>query len=145
MINLQALMEASKEDLPDIYCDMDMVLVNFMKGADEAVGGDFVTSDKETRWKAVSQVKGFWANLDWLPGAKRLYQFIAKYDPHILSAYTGRDPTSKTGKMKRLKKNTKFKRGNIHLVLDVIFSSIFFGSIFMLIGSISTKTGIAPT
>ena len=64
MINLQALMEASKEDLPDIYCDMDMVLVNFMKGADEAVGGDFVTSDKETRWKAVSQVKGFWPNLD---------------------------------------------------------------------------------
>ena len=117
MINLQALMEASKEDLPDIYCDMDMVLVNFMKGADEAVGGDFVTSDKETRWKAVSQVKGFWANLDWMPGAKRLYQFIAKYDPHILSAYTGRDPSSKNGKMKWLSKHAKFTRANIHLVL----------------------------
>ena len=117
MINLQALMEASKEDLPDIYCDMDMVLVNFMKGADEAVGGDFVTSDKETRWKAVSQVKGFWTNLDWMPGAKRLYQFIAKYDPHILSAYTGRDPSSKNGKMKWLSKHAKFTRANIHLVL----------------------------
>ena len=32
--------EVSKLDLPDIHCDMDGVLCNFMKGADEAVGGD---------------------------------------------------------------------------------------------------------
>ena len=88
-----------------------------MKGADEAVGGDFVTSNKETRWKAVTQVKGFWANLDWVPNSKRLYQVISKYNPHILSAYTDSDHTSKNGKMKWLKKNTKIKRGNIHLVL----------------------------
>ena len=117
MRELWQLLEASNEDLPDIYCDMDQVLCNFMKGADEAVGGDFVTSDKETRWKAVTQVKGFWANLDWLPNSKRLYQTISKYNPHILSAYTGRDPASKSGKMKWVKKNTKIKRGNIHLVL----------------------------
>ena len=43
-------MEASDEDLPDIYCDMDQVLVDFMIGADEAVGGSFVTSDKGERW-----------------------------------------------------------------------------------------------
>ena len=28
--------EVSKEGLPDIYCDLDQVLVNFMKGAEEA-------------------------------------------------------------------------------------------------------------
>ena len=118
MINLQVLMEASSnEDLPDIYCDMDMVLVNFMKGADEAVSGSFVTTDKDERWNKVQQTKGFWANLDWMPGAKRLYQFIAKYDPHILSAYTSRDPSSKNGKMKWLKKHAKFTRANVHLVL----------------------------
>ena len=117
MKDIDQLTEASTEDLPEIYCDMDGVLCDFMKGADEAVGGDFVTSNKETRWKAVTQVKGFWANLDWLPNSKRLYQTISKYNPHILSAYTGRDPTSKNGKMKWLKKNTKIKRGNIHLVL----------------------------
>ena len=117
MKNLLAMTEASKEDLPEIYCDLDMVLVNFMKAADDAVGGDFVKSPKDDRWNSVNQVKGFWANLEWMPGAKRLYQFIVKYDPHVLSAYTGRDPASKLGKMKWLKKNTSFKRGNVHLVL----------------------------
>ena len=27
--------KVSKDDLPDIYCDMDMVLCDFMKGADK--------------------------------------------------------------------------------------------------------------
>ena len=90
------------EDLPDIYCDLDQVLVAFMKGAEAAIGGDFASTDKDERWKKINQTKGFWANLDWMPGGKRLYQFIEKYDPYVLSAYSGRDPTSKNGKMKWL-------------------------------------------
>ena len=117
MKDIIQLIEVSSEDLPRIYCDLDQVLVNFMKGADAAVSGSFVTTDKEARWNAVNQTKGFWSNLEWMPGSKRLYQMIIKYNPSVLSAYTGHDPTSKTGKMKWLKKNTKFKRGNIHLVL----------------------------
>ena len=35
----------------------------------------------------------------------------------ILSAYSNRDRNSKVGKMKWLRKNTKFKRANIHLVM----------------------------
>ena len=117
MIALAQLLEVSKEDLPSIYCDLDMVLVNFIKGADAAVGGSFADTPKDERWNKVNQVKGFWANLEWMPGAKRLYQFIARYDAHILSAYTDRDPTSRAGKMKWLAKNTDFKRSNINLVL----------------------------
>ena len=117
MKKLVELTEASKEDLPDIYCDLDEVLVDFMRGANAAVGGDFVKMDKDERWNTVNQTKGFWANLGWKPNAKRLHDFIIKYNPHVLSAYTGRDPTSKVGKMKWLKKNADFKRGNIHLVL----------------------------
>ena len=117
MKTLMQMMEASKDDLPDIYCDLDMVLVNFMKGADKAVGGSFVNSDKEERWNAINQTKGFWANLEWMPGAKRLYQFIEKYDPYVLSAFSGRDPTSKVGKMKWLAKHTNWKRGKINLVM----------------------------
>ena len=116
MINLQALMEVSNEDLPDIYCDMDQVLVDFMKGADEAVGGSFVTSDKGERWNKINQTKRFWAELEWMPGAKKLYQFIARYDPHILSAYSSRDPNSRNGKKKWLNKHTKFSPSNINLV-----------------------------
>ena len=117
MRELIELIEASNEDLPEIYCDLDEVLVDFMRGANAAVGGDFVKTDKDERWNKVNQTKGFWANLGWKPNAKRLHDFIIRYNPHVLSAYTGRDPTSKVGKMKWLKKNTGFKRANIHLVM----------------------------
>ena len=110
-------MIAEAEDLPDIYCDLDQVLVAFMKGAEAAIGGDFASTDKDERWNKINQTKGFWANLDWMPGGKRLYQFIEKYDPYVLSAYSGRDPTSKNGKMKWLAKNTNWKKGRINLVM----------------------------
>ena len=116
MKELIELTKASIEDLPSIYCDMDGVLVDFMKGADAAVGGSFVNTKKAERWDKVHQVKGFWENLDWMPGSKRLYQLIIKYDSHILSAYTSRNPISRTGKMKWLVKNTSFKKSNINLV-----------------------------
>jgi len=76
MKSLLEIMEASKDDLPEIYCDMDDVLVNFMKGAENAIGGDFASIDKDERWNKINQTKGFWENLDWMPSAKRLYQFI---------------------------------------------------------------------
>ena len=107
---LTQLLEAIKnEDLPEIYCDLDEVLVDFIRGADAAVGGNFIKADKKTRWNDINQVKGFWANLGWKPNAKRLHDFIIRYNPHVLSAFTGRDPTSKVGKMKWVKKNTEFK------------------------------------
>ena len=81
MINLQEIIKTSSEELPEIYCDLDQVLVDLMKGADEVVGGSFVTHDKDDRWKKINQTKGFWANLDWMPGGRKLYQFIARYDP----------------------------------------------------------------
>ena len=117
MKNIRELLEASKEDLPDIYCDMDGVLCNFMKAADYAAGGSFVTTDSKERWMKINQTRGFWENLEWMPGAKRLYQKIMKYNPYILSAYSGRDPTSRNGKMKWLAKNTDFKKSNILLVM----------------------------
>ena len=75
MRELWQLLEASNEDLPDIYCDMDQVLCNFMKGADEAVGSSFIHADKTERWNKINQTKNFWANLEWMPGGKRLWQF----------------------------------------------------------------------
>jgi len=75
-------MEASKDDLPEIYCDMDQVLVDFIGGAEEVIGMPFAQAEKDDRWEAIKNTKDFWANLDWMPGAKRLYSFIAKYDPH---------------------------------------------------------------
>ena len=107
----------SKSDLPTIYCDMDQVLCNFLNGADKAVGGLFIHAQKDTRWEKIGATKDFWANLEWMPGAKKLWQFIQRYDAHILSAYSGKDPSSKSGKMKWLARETKFKRSKIHLVM----------------------------
>ena len=110
-------MEVSKEDLPSIYCDMDMVLCDFLKGAEKVIGMPFPLANKQGRWEKITDTKDFWANLDWMPGAKKIVQSILRYDAHILSAYSTKDPNSKSGKMKWLPKNTNFKRGNIHLVL----------------------------
>ena len=117
MRHIQELLEANNEDLPEIYCDMDQVLCNFLKGADKVVGEPFVNADKEKRWNTISNTKDFWANLEWMPGAEKLYRRIEKYDPHILSAYSKRDNNSRRGKMKWLSRNTNFKRSKIHLVL----------------------------
>ena len=118
MKRLLELTEVTKSDLPEIYCDLDQVLVALMKGADKVVpGGSFINAPKDERWKAIHQTKNFWADLDWMPGAKRLYDFIIRYDSYVLSAYSNRDSNSKTGKMKWLKKNTKFKKSKINLVV----------------------------
>ena len=60
MKDIIQLIEVSSEDLPGIYCDLDQVLVNFMKGADAAVGGSFVTTDKDDRWNKINQTKRFY-------------------------------------------------------------------------------------
>ena len=119
MRNLSELTHLGEQNLPNIYCDMDQVLCNFLKGADSAVGGSFVTADRKTRWNTITSMgKKFWENLEWMPGSKQMYSFISKYDPYVLSAYSDKDATgSKTGKMNWLKKNTKFKRSKINLVL----------------------------
>ena len=107
----------TRDDLPSIYCDMDMVLCDFMKAADNVVGGSFVQADKADRWNKISNTKNFWANLEWMPGAKRLYNFIMKYDAHILSSYSKRDGNSRNGNLKWLSQRTDFKRSKIHLVM----------------------------
>ena len=116
MRDIEELYEVNKEDLPELYCDMDMVLVDFLKGAEKVVGQPFAKSDNKTRWSKISGTKDFWANLEWMPGAKKLYQRVAKYDTHILSAYSGKDPNSIKGKVEELGKNTSVPRSKIHLV-----------------------------
>ena len=117
MKTLLEVRQISEAELPTIFCDMDEVLVAFRSGAEKVIGMPFPDADKEERWNAINQAKGFWANLDWMPGAKRLWDFISRYDTEILSAYSGRDPTSRVGKMKWLSKNTKIKRGKVNLVM----------------------------
>jgi len=59
MKSLLELMEASKDDLPEIYCDLDEVLVDFIAGASKAVGGNFAEVDKQKDGKLSIILKVF--------------------------------------------------------------------------------------
>jgi len=82
---------------PVIFCDMDGVLVDFDKGYKELTGKETHHADvqeKKEFWKAFRQglkdkdisEESFWANLDWQPGGKELWDFIAPYNPYVLTA-----------------------------------------------------------
>ena len=113
MKNLRELLKVNEEPLPRLYCDMDQVLVAFLTGVKQITGQDFQRMNRDTRWKTINNVKGFWENLEWMPGAKRLYQRISKYDPYILSAFTPKDSRSKGGKIKWVLKNTRIPKSHI--------------------------------
>ena len=116
MKNVRELLQVNEESLPKLYCDLDQVLCSFLDGAKFVLGQDFVKSDRETRWKKIANFKGFWDNLQWMPGSRKLYQRIAKYDPYILSAYSTRDANSRTGKHKWIAKNTRVPKSRVLLV-----------------------------
>ena len=88
-------------EFPQIYCDMDMVLVDFLGGAADALGVDFREANRETRWSILDNQPDFFFNLPPMPDWKVLWNFIRKYDPYILTAA----PRSSFDKASEDKKN----------------------------------------
>jgi FMN phosphatase YigB (HAD superfamily) len=72
-----------------IYCDMDGVLVDFDKGYLKLTGNKL---DGEHRsddhfWDPINEAGyDFWINLEWSSDGKRLWKYIEKYKPELLSA-----------------------------------------------------------
>jgi hypothetical protein len=118
MKTLVEMMRVSEEkDLPTIYCDMDMVLCNFLKGAEEVIDAKFADVPKADRWEKIRAKKDFWHTLEWMPGSEGMWKFINRYDAIILSAFSSNDPNSRPGKLAWLKKNAKLSdRKRIELV-----------------------------
>lgn len=83
-----------------IYCDMDGVLVDFVKGYYELTGVDttnYVNSTPEF-WQPVDQRgPSWWANLEWKSDGPLLWNYIKKYRPNILSS-PSRSASSREGK-----------------------------------------------
>lgn len=90
-----------------IFCDMDGVLVDFRKGvgefmADPQYGEEYTVQnyvigrgpESKVFWKklaivdkvAPEETRAIWENLEWLPDGKKLWSYISKYDPVILSS-----------------------------------------------------------
>ena len=78
-------------DSPQIYCDMDGVLADFVKGVKDQIGGKF----SDDRWNELPDE--FFLKLEPMSDAKKLWGFIGKYDPFILTAIprSSRGPISK--------------------------------------------------
>lgn len=91
------------KSLPQIYCDLDQVLVNFLGGArkamrDAGVDVAFDAKDqhieKDEKWEMLKKVPRFWANLEPMSDGMTLWKFIRQYDPYILSTPSRRMPSS---------------------------------------------------
>ena len=127
-----------QDGLPTIYCDMDGVLCDFNKGIANMFKlksrdpskpnimkmygyddpSDWLSAHNDAqKWEPVSQYKMFWPTLPWMPGAMKLWSFIRKFNPHILSAYTPFDKNCIRGKQLWLQRNLKLTdKERIHIV-----------------------------
>jgi len=99
----------------EIYCDLDGVLVNFIKGYYELTGRDitgaFHTDAKF--WEPIDKAGvNFWFNLEWTPDGKELWDYIKKYNPKLLSS-PSRQVDSRIGKAKWVEKELP----GVHLIL----------------------------
>lgn len=99
-----AIAEAYKNMLQQkvghIYCDMDGVLVDFMGGAKKILGYEFNDPDLEkvSSKEKLAKTEGFWENLDERADGMKLWKFINRYEPRILTAYPSWDEDGKQGK-----------------------------------------------
>lgn len=98
-----------------IYCDMDGVLVDFDKGYFKLTGqkldGEHRSDDHF--WDPINDAGyDFWINLEWSNDGKRLWKYIEKYSPDLLSA-PSRQNDSRVAKHDWVKKELP----GVHLIL----------------------------
>ena len=115
---IQFLYESGIEGgMPHVYLDMDGVLVNLEKGAFKVHGVKLGDVPKPERWEKIRDTKDFWKNLEWMPGAEKLWNFLKPYEPSIMSAYATHEPNSARGKADWLKTHVgKLPRDRVNLV-----------------------------
>jgi hypothetical protein len=103
----------AKGDLPRIYCDMDGVICDFVLAAKKATGQNWVGLRDGQDWESIRKTKNFWSAMPWTRDGRQLWNFIKKYQPHILSAYSTEDPNCIPGKRRWLRSNLGYTQGSI--------------------------------
>jgi len=107
--------------LPQLYVDMDEVLVDFLSGSEQILGKKY--NDKS--WKNSEEKKSllstkapnFFKNLKWKKDGKTLWKFIQGHSPKILSAFPQTwMPNAESDKSDWIKKNTRLSSSDVHLV-----------------------------
>ena len=100
---------------------MDGVLCDFGKQIEKATGkskAEWLKIPSSRKWDTVLDYPNFWANMPWLGQGKVMYNFVKKYNPHILSAYMEKthDPNCIPGKSAWVRKNLGMSGGRVNLV-----------------------------
>lgn len=98
-----------------IYCDIDGVLTDFDKSYFELTGIDLKNEfhDGPDFWDPINKAGvEFWSNMNWKEDGKRLWKYIQKYNPKLLSA-PSRQVESRIGKMKWVERELP----NVQLIL----------------------------
>jgi len=100
---------------------MDGVLCDFGAGIRRTTGmskARWMQQDRDEMWKPVLEDTKFWHNLPWNPQGRVMWNFIKKYNSHILSAYLEKvyDPNCIPGKNFWCKKNLGVSQTKINLV-----------------------------
>lgn len=106
------------ESLPEIYLDMDGVLVNFEYGAEKATGKTLSNNILDAAdWKTIGSDANFWKNLPAMHDAMILWDFVKNFEPHILSAYPPEDKENAIrGKRYWIVKHLHYPLKDVHLV-----------------------------
>jgi len=111
-----------EKKLPEIYCDMDGVLCDFIKATSDVLGHDFRDSKfftkagRDKKAEVADKAPNIYRDLEWMSDGKTLYKFISKYNPSILSAYASWVPKSPQDKRTWLSKNTSVPRNKMFMV-----------------------------
>lgn len=89
----ETLVSESQESRYQIYCDMDGVIVDFMKGMKEILPGyqnwdqAIAQFGSDGVWDAIRKGGSkWWADLEWMPDGRQLWDFIKTKKPTILTA-----------------------------------------------------------
>ena len=109
MIKLCEIYNEIKNQQPEMFCDMDGVIADFDLQFKNITG--YLPKDYEQKfgkkkfWSVIpTDSTKFWAELEWMPGGKQLWEYIKKYNPKLLSAPSRHD-SSRKGKQQWVDKH----------------------------------------
>lgn len=93
---------------------------------------------REFMYRVMGDDRRFWMGLDWNPGGKKLWDYIQKYDPVILSRPT--DLQSVIGKKKWIKDHLGLKGERVQIRFNKTPFAQYKGKVGILIDDFKTNT-----
>jgi len=140
----EAIYADPPEDASDNYIKAQHAAMESLDGKplqSENLDKDSPLFKKEARnflFRVMSDNRKFWMNLNWMPEGKKLWEYIEKYDPIILSKPT--DLQSVIGKKKWVKDNLDLPKERVQIRYNKTPYATHEGKIGILIDDFENNT-----